>query len=82
MLRLLLTLSHGQAKIERGFSHNSVLLKTNMSPETAIAKRLNKDHMLSNNLKPHNIDILKSKVKAFESAHRKYQMHLEDQQRK
>ena len=62
MLRLLLTLSHGQAMIERGFSHNSVLLKTNMSPETAIAKRLNKDHMLSNN-KPHNIDILKSKVK-------------------
>ena len=37
-LRLLLTLSHGQAAIERGFSHNSFLLKTNMmSPETVIA---------------------------------------------
>ena len=82
VLRLLLTLSHGQAAIERGFSHNSFLLKTNMSPETVIAKRLIKDHMLSNDLKPHNIDISKSMVKAFRSAHGKYQMHLEDQRQK
>ena len=53
-----------------------------MSPETVIAKRLIKDHMLSNDLKPHNIDISKSMVKGFKSAHGKYQMHLEDQRQK
>ena len=78
LLRLLLTLSHGQAAIEWGFSHNSFLLKANMSPKAVIAKLLIKDHMLSNDLKPHNIDISKSMVKAFKSTQRKYQMHLED----
>ena len=82
VLRLLFTLSHGQAAIEWGFSHSSFLLKTNMSPETVIAKRLIKGHVLSNDLKPHNIDISKSMIKAFKSAHGKYQMHLEDQQQK
>ena len=38
--------------------------------------------MLSNDSKPNNIDISKSTVKAFKSAHGKYQMHLEDQRQK
>ena len=50
-----------------------------MSPEAVIAKRLIKDHILSNDLKPHNIDITKSMVKGFKSAHGKCQMHLENQ---
>ena len=79
VLGLLLTLSHGKAAVKRGFSHNSFPLKTNMIPETVIAKRLIKDHILSSDLKPHNFDISKSMVKAFKSAHGKYQMHLEDQ---
>ena len=41
VLRLLLALSLCQAAIERGFSHNSFLLKTNMSPETALVKTFN-----------------------------------------
>ena len=53
-----------------------------MSLETVIAKRLMKDHMRSNDLKPHNIDISKSMVTAFKGAHGKYQMHLEDQRQK
>ena len=81
MLRLLLTLSHSRAGIERGFTHNSFLLKTN-SPETVIAKRLIKDHMLSNDLTPHNIDISKSMLKVSKSVHDKYQMHIEDQRQK
>ena len=81
MLRLLLTLSHSRAGIERGFSHNSFLLKTN-SPETVIAKRLIKDHMLSNDLTPHNLDISKSMLKVSKSVHDKYQMHIEDQRQK
>ena len=43
-----------------------------MSPEIVIAKHLINDHTLSNDLNPHNIDISKSMVKAFKSAHDKY----------
>ena len=57
VLRSPLTLSNGQAAVEQGFSHNNFLLKTKMSPETVIAKHLIKNHMLSNDFKPHNIDI-------------------------
>ena len=48
VIRFILTVSHGQASVERGFNLNSAVLKTNMSPNTIIAKRIIKDHMLFN----------------------------------
>ena len=51
VIKLFLTLSHGQASVERGFSNNKSILKTNMSAETVIPKRL------ANALKPHTIEI-------------------------
>ena len=39
-----------------------------MSTETVISKRVIKDHMLANGLKPHAIEILKSMIKAFRNA--------------
>ena len=56
VIRLLLTLKHGQAAVERDFSHNNALLKVNMNHETVISKRVIKDHMLAHNLKPYSID--------------------------
>ena len=56
IVKLLLTMSHGQAAVERGFRHNKAILKTNMSPETAVSKKMIKDHMLSFKLKPHTIE--------------------------
>ena len=35
---LVLTLSHGQASVERGFNQNSNLIQVNMSPNTIISK--------------------------------------------
>ena len=55
ILKLLLIMSHGQAAVERGFSPNAIL-KTNMSPETVVSKRMIKDHMFSFNLKPYTIE--------------------------
>ena len=81
VLKLLLTVSHGQASVERGFSHNSAVLKTNMSPETVIAKRMIKDHILSNDLKPYTIEISKPLVLAFKSARQKYEIHLEEERK-
>ena len=53
VVRLVLTLSHGQATVERGFNLNKSLLKTNMTPETIISKRIIRDYMLSNNASHH-----------------------------
>ena len=74
-LKVLLTRSHGQASVER---HNNAVLKTNMAPETVIAKRMIKDHMLSHDLKPYTIEISKPLVLAFKSARQKYEIHLEE----
>ena len=81
VLKLLLTLTHGQASVERGFSHNIAVLKTNVSPETVIAKRMIKDHMLSHDLKPYTIEISKPLVLAFKPARQKYEIHLEEERK-
>ena len=82
VIRLLLTLSHGQAAVERGFSHNNALLKVNMNPETVISKSVIKDHMLANKLNPYSIDISPAMVKSFKAAHSKYQLYLEEEKKK
>ena len=65
----LLTLSHGHASVERGFSNNKSILKTNMSAKTVISKRLIKDHKLPHGMKPHTIEISKPKIRAFRNTH-------------
>ena len=45
VIKLLLTLSHCQTSLERGFSNNKSILKINMSVETVFSKRLIKDHI-------------------------------------
>ena len=56
-LRLILSLSHGQASLERGFSINNAILETNMLPEAVESKRIVRDHMFSKGLQPHTIKI-------------------------
>jgi len=82
VLKLILTLSHGQASVERGFSHNNALLKTNMTPETIISKRIIKDHMLFHKLKPHTVEVSDALVKSFKGAHMKYKLHLAEKKEK
>lgn len=55
ILRLILTLSHGQACVERGFSINNTALLTNMKPNSLIAHKTIVDHMQRNNRKRHNL---------------------------
>ena len=82
VIRLLLTLSHGQGAVEWGFSHNNALLKVNMNPETVISKRVIKDHVVANNLKPCLLDISPEMVKSFRAVHSKYQLYLEEENKK
>ena len=80
VLKLLLTFSHDQASIKRGFSLNNNILKTNMGPETVIAKQLITDHIVPSNLKPHRIEITNPILKAFKSLYSSYKIHLEEEE--
>ena len=57
MFQIVLTLSHGQAQVERGFTINKQMLDDNMSTETLVAQRIFHDHMLSHNVKPYQIEV-------------------------
>ena len=81
VIKLLLTLSHVQASVERGFSNNKSILKTNMSSKILILKRLIKDQMLANRLKPHIIKILKPMIKVFWNANAVYKAKLEEERK-
>ena len=45
VVKFILTLSHGQASVERGFNINANIVKK-MSPESLTAKRIIKGHMV------------------------------------
>ena len=57
VIRLILTLSHGQASVERGFSINNAILEMNMLLETVVSKRTVRDHMIAKGLQPHTIKL-------------------------
>ena len=82
ILKLLLTMSHGLAAVDRGFSHNNTILKTNMSCETVVSKRMIKDRKLLFSLKPHTIEITNPLIVAFESSCQRYEIHLEEEKKR
>ena len=75
-------MSHVQAAVERGFNINNSALKTNISREGVKAKRLVKDHLLANNLKPHTIQITNPIVRALKLARQNYATYLNDEMKK
>ena len=82
IVALVLTLIHGQASVERGFSQNNNLTQVNISPNTIISKQIIKNHMLANNLKPYTITIDSSIMKAFRSARMKYEENFKSEKEK
>ena len=82
IVKLILTLSHGQVSVESGLSLNANIMKTTMSPESLTAKRIINDHMLANKLKPCTIETTKPIFQAFRSGRQKYGVHLEEEKKK
>ena len=78
VIKLILTLSHGQACVERQFSVNNRVLQDNMGKDTIIARKHIINHMNSENLKPYTIDIDKTLLLAVKGASLKYKTHLEE----
>ena len=80
VLKIILTLSHGQASVERGFSVNSSLLVENLSAKSLISQRIIHDHMAENQLVPENFVICEKLRKSVRGARVKYE-YLEDQRK-
>ena len=78
LLKIVLTLSHGQAAAERSFSIGNPLLNYNMSEDSIKAKEDIKDHMLSNGLEPHTIHISNQLIRSVTTARQKYQTFKEN----
>ena len=53
-----------------------------MYAKTIISKRLIKDHILTNGLQPHTIEIIKPLVKAYKSAYAAYKTQLQEEKKK
>ena len=81
VFKLIFTLSHGQAAVERGFSINNNVLLTNMKEETMVARKMICDHMRANNLKPDTININTDIIKAARGAAMKWKLAQEDERK-
>ena len=68
----------GQASVERGFSINKSLVKVNMKEETTVAKKIIRDCMLANLLKPHTVDISIKLILPCSTTIQKYRQHIEE----
>ena len=78
ILKTILTLSHGNASVERGFSINKNLVDVNMSQESIIAQRMVKDHMIANNLTPSTTEISKEMLASVKRSRMRYAEHLQE----
>ena len=77
VLRLILTISHGQSAVERNSSLKNNLEQDNQSDVTIVARRICKDYLVANNVKPSDIVIDKNMILAVKSARMKYAQYLE-----
>ena len=75
---MLLILSHGQVQVGCGFSTNKLLLDVNMQNETLVAQWIVHDHMVSENMKPQDLQITKRFMELVKDAQKSYFLHLKE----
>ena len=78
VLKIVLTLSHGQASVERGFIQNKTILLNNMTTQSIVVCRFIKDHLIANNLQPHTVNLSNKLIVSVKSARQKYHQHLSE----
>ena len=76
---MILTLSHGQAAVEHGFSVNNSLSIVNISEESLVCKKLVKGHLLSIKQEAHTVPITNQLIHSVATAHQKYKESLEEE---
>ena len=82
VIKMILTLSHGQATAERSFSIYKSVVDANMKEESIVARKTIKDHMLSNDIQPDMIEISNTMINFYRSARQKYEIHRERQRQR
>ena len=82
ILKIVFTMSHGQASVKCGFSLNDSVNQTNIAPETIISKRLIKDYILANKINVDKVDIIRDKIKAYTKSHMLFVQYLEEEKKK
>ena len=76
VLKIILTLSDGEASMERSFSVNKSVLRVNMK-ESIVARKIIRDHTSSNNLEPQTIKIPNAMISSYKAARQKHEIHKE-----
>ena len=81
VLKMILTLSHGQASVERGFSVNQNILVENMKAESLMAQRIVNDHMKANDLESYELNISPELRRSVKSSRQAYSNYLQNQKK-
>ena len=81
VLKIVLTLSHGQASVERGFTVNKSLLVENLSTKSLISQRIVYDHMNFHNPTPENFIINPALRKSVRHARNECEKCLEEKRK-
>ena len=79
MVCFLLVLSHGQAKVERGFSINKDILVENQKEKSLIAQRRVFDHVASLKVPLEDMELSRGLINAMRSSYSRYRAKLERQ---
>ena len=78
VVKVILTLCHGQASVEQGFNINKSLVKVNMKEEAIVVRKIIHDYMLANSLKSHTVEISNKLILSCSNACQKYRQHIEE----
>ena len=81
VLTIILTLSHGQASVEYGFSVNKSFLVENLSAKSLISQRIVYNHMNFHNLTTENFIINLALCKSIRNARNEYEKYLEEKRK-
>ena len=82
LLKVILTLSHGQAAVEHGFSINNYLSIVNISEKPLVCKKPVKNHLLSNQQEAHAVLITNQLIRFVATACQKYKESLEEERKR
>ena len=74
LVKVILTLTHGQAAVERGFSIKNSLSKVNITEQSLLCKKIVRDHLISN----HTVPITNQLMRSVALAHQKYNERSEN----
>ena len=81
VLKIVLSLSHGQASVGRDFSVSKSLLVENLSAKSLISQHLVYDHMNFHNLTPENFIINPALRKRVRNASSEYEKYVEEKRK-